>query len=97
MNNRRRLIQKVRIQTYTGHTYTIAAKRTSNEKIKFYLDKDTIKKLVILDLYCGINRFHYISNGEYSFYNKYNYSFFSGDHYLTQSNRLTARYYEYGV
>ena len=94
MNNRRRLIQKVRIQTYTGHTYAMSVKRTTNEKIKFYLDNNTVKKLVILDLYCGINRFHYISNGEYSFHNRYNYSFFPADHYLLQSNRLLATYQE---
>jgi hypothetical protein len=94
MNTRRRLIQKTRIRIYTGHTYAITIKRTTNEKIKFYLDKDTVKKLVILDLYCGINRFHYISNGEYSFHNRYSYSFFPADHYLLQSNRLLATYQE---
>jgi hypothetical protein len=94
MNNRRRLIQKVRIQTYTNHAYAITVKHTTNEKIKFYLDNNTVKKLVILDLYCGINRFHYISNGEYSFHNRYSYSFFSADHYLLESNRLLATYHE---
>lgn len=76
MNTRRRLIQKVRILTYTGHTYAMTIKRTTNEKIKHYLDKDTVKKLVILDLHCRINRFHYISNGEYSFHDNYIYTFF---------------------
>ncbi len=94
MNNRKRLIQNTRIRTYTGHTYALAVKRTTNEKIKFYLDNNTVKKLVILDLYCGINRFHYISNGEYSFHNRYNYSFFSEDHCLLQPNRLLASYHE---
>lgn len=97
MNNRRRLIQKVRIQTYTDHTYAVTVKHTTNEKIKFYLGKNTVKKLVIRDLHYGINRFHYISNGEYSFHNRYNYSFFSGDHYLLQPNRLLETYYGSGV
>ena len=78
MNNRKRLIKKIRIRTYTGHTYALTVKRTTNEKIKFYLDKNAVKTLVTLDLHYGINsnRFHYISNGEYSFHNTYSYTFF---------------------
>ena len=85
MNDRRRLTQKVRIQTYTGHTYIMTVKRTSNEKIKYYLDTNTVNKLVMIDLHCGINRFHYISNGEYSFHDNYSYTFFKA--YMKERDR----------